>query len=115
MIVCGEERFSGDKPDTLLNPTVIIEVLSPNIQRTDRQIKAPQYRQIADVQTYLLIHSDQPYIEQYRRPTDGTEWLFSDARGIEAAVLIHTLNVSLRLAEVYQQISFDEPSSAQGE
>jgi Uma2 family endonuclease len=107
MIVCGEERFSGEKPDTLLNPTVVIEILSPGTERTDRRIKAPQYRQIADVQTYLLIHTDQPYIELYRRQGEGQDWAFTDARGIETLLPIPALNVALPLAEVYRQIVFD--------
>ena len=106
-VVCGEPRFEDAKVDTLLNPTVIIEVLSDSTEAYDRGGKFAHYRALESLSDYLLIAQDQPRIEHFRRQKDG-QWLYSAADGLEAQVAIATIGCVLHLAEVYERVSFAE-------
>ncbi len=66
-VVCGEGRFNDEHSDTLLNPGVIIEVLSPSIERYDRGIKFQNYRLLPSLQDYVMISQNQPRIERFTR------------------------------------------------
>jgi Uma2 family endonuclease len=73
-VVCGDAQFTDDQRDTLVNPTVIIEVLSPSTQKRDRGYKSQKYRLLASLQEYIIIEQQSCYVEQvaikYREP-DG--------------------------------------------
>ncbi|MBN1563081.1 MAG: Uma2 family endonuclease [Anaerolineae bacterium] len=80
-VLCGEARFADDERDVLLNPTVIIEVMSPATERYDRGRKFQHYREIRSLQEYILIAQDAPHIERFVRQ-EGGFWQFSeDAQG----------------------------------
>lgn len=104
-VVCGEAQFSDRERDTLLNPTVIIEVLSPNTERYDRGRKFQHYRELESLQEYVLIAQDSPHIEKYLRQADGF-WQFSEATGLEDEIALVSIHCKLTLAEVYEQITF---------
>lgn len=106
-VVCGEAQFKDDQRDILLNPTLIIEVLSPNTERYDRGLKFQHYRQLESLREYLLIAQDKPHIEHYVRLESGL-WQLSDARGLDATLDLTSIGGSLTLAEVYEQIAFGE-------
>jgi len=110
-IVCGEDKFRDDQFDTLTNPIIIIEVLSPNTEPNDRGIKFQKYRQIETLQTYVLIAQDQPRIEWFTRQPSG-QWLLTEAVGLEAKVDLAAANCELALAEVYAEVNFEEDSSS---
>src|SRR3989440_1590731 len=72
-VVCGEQRFLDEQEDTLLNPTLIIEVLSDSTEAYDRGKKFENYRQIPTCREYLLVSQKEPRIEQFIRQSTG-EW-----------------------------------------
>jgi Uma2 family endonuclease len=106
-VVCGAERFSDAEKDVLLNPTLIIEVLSPTTEAWDRAGKFEQYRQRESLQEYVLIAQDRPHIERYARQAAG-EWLFTERNGLEAVLSLHAIGCELALAEVYRKVAFPE-------
>lgn len=107
LVVCGEPHFEDAQVDTLLNPTVIIEVLSDSTEAYDRGGKFAHYRTLGSLTDYLLIAQNEPRIEHYCRQADGT-WRYTAADGLEAEVDIKTIGCVLRLAEVYERIDFPE-------
>lgn len=104
VVVCGERRFADERRDVLLNPTLIIEVLSPTTEACDRGGKFIGYRRLESLQEYLLIAQDRPHIEQYTRQPDG-HWLLSEAQGLEAALHLPSVHLDLALSEVYEGLS----------
>lgn len=108
-IVCGPSQFTDPiKRDTLTNPTVIIEILSPSTERYDRGLKFQNYRTIASLQDYLLIAQDTARIERYTRQ-ESNQWIFTEAIGLDSSLSIASLGATLDLADVYEQV--DLPSS----
>ncbi len=79
-VVCGTPQFEDAQVDTLLNPTLLIEVLSPSTEAYDRGSKFALYRKIASLREYLLVAQDQPNIERYVR--QGDVWILSEAVGL---------------------------------
>ncbi len=102
VVVCGEEKFEEPELDTLLNPTVIIEVLSPFTERYDRGGKFAHYRRLPSLAEYLLVSQEAVHVEHYTRQTDG-DWLFSEASGRQAVIDLPTIGCRLALAEVYDK------------
>lgn len=107
VVVCGEPRLEDEHFDTLLNPTVIIEVLSANTEVYDRGAKFAHYRALESLTDYLLVAQDKPCIEHYCRQADG-RWLYSTAEGLAAGVEIATIHCTLPLAEVYERMVFPD-------
>lgn len=105
-VVCGTPQFTGDTPDTLTNPTLIVEVLSPSTEKFDRGKKFHYYRALDSLQEYVLIAQDDYHVERYRRHADG-EWLFSDAIGTDAALELASIGCTLSLADVYEKVTFE--------
>ena len=102
-VVCGEPRLEDEHLDTLLNPTVLVEVLSPSTERYDRGLKAAHYRTIESLRAYLLVSQDATHIEQYTRTGPG-EWTLTEAAGGDDAITIDAIDTTLELAEVYDGI-----------
>jgi Uma2 family endonuclease len=105
-VVCGEPQFEDAEVDTLLNPTVIIEVLSPSTESYDRGKKFQHYRTLESLQEYLLIAQDEPHIEHYVRQPDH-QWLLSEAQGMEASLELPFIECTLALADVYEKVTFE--------
>jgi Uma2 family endonuclease len=100
-VVCGEPHFAPTTPVTLLNPRVIVEVLSESTEEYDRGAKVAHYRRRASVDEILLIDSRQPLVEVLRRNADGT-WTLSEHR----EGLVRVLDVELPLVELYDSVTF---------
>ncbi|MCP5195609.1 MAG: Uma2 family endonuclease [Gammaproteobacteria bacterium] len=107
IVACDEPRFEDDQLDTLLNPKVIIEVLSESTEKYDRGAKFAHYRTLDSLTDYLLVAQNQPSIEHFQRQADGS-WRYSAAQGLEAEIDIPTIGCLLRLAEVYERITLPE-------
>jgi len=105
IVVCGEPQLSDDKLDTLLNPTVIIEVLSPSTESYDRGMKFQGYRTLDSLQEYLLISQEKVSIEHYVRK--GDQWVLSDAVRLEDVVQLSSIDCRLALADVYKKVTFE--------
>ena len=104
-VVCGTPQFEDAYVDTLLNPTVLIEVLSPSTEAYDRGGKFSHYRKIATLQEYLLVTQDQPSIERYVR--QGDVWILTEAEGLEASMPLESIDCVLSLREVYDKVLDD--------
>ncbi len=86
-IVCDPPLWTDDRRDTLLNPTVIVEILSPSTESYDRGKKFQHYRALESLREYVLIAQDSPRIERYIRQADN-QWLLADAIGLEATIAL---------------------------
>ena len=106
-IVCGEPHINPFDKNSIINPSVIFEVLSPSTERYDRGEKWARYRRLDSLQEYLLVSQDTPQVEQYVRQDDGT-WTFTFAEGLDPASAVTVLGVSLPLTEVYDRVTFPE-------
>ena len=102
-IVWGAPELEDEHRDTLLNPSVLIEVLSPSTERYDRGGKAEHYRQIPSLQEYLIVRQDAPRIEQYHRRSER-EWTLTEAIGLDEDVQLASVPCSLVLREVYERV-----------
>ena len=104
-VVCGAQRFLDEEDDTLLNPSVIIEVLSDSTEAYDRGKKFEHYRQIVSCREYLLVNQNEPRIEQFVRQANG-EWTLKEAAGWDAQINLPSLGIVLPLAEVFAKVQF---------
>jgi Uma2 family endonuclease len=110
-VVCGEPQFHDKYQDVLINPTVIIEILSESTQGFDRDEKFRRYRtHILVLQDYVLVSQTLPLIQVYSRQPGG--WLMSEALGLESSIRVPSIDCHLPLSEVYDRVVFppvDEP------
>lgn len=104
-VVCGTPQFEDSYVDTLLNPALLIEVLSSSTEAYDRGGKFAHYRKIATLHEYLLVSQDQPSIERYMR--QGDVWILSEAVGLEASIQLASIDCVLSLREVYDKVLDD--------
>ncbi len=109
-IVCGEPLFHDRQRDVLLNPKVIIEVLSPSTERYDQTKKFFRYRkELPSLTDYVLIYQDAPFIEHHERQADG-RWMHNAADGIDDVLRISSIEIELDLREIYDRVKFEENS-----
>jgi len=107
MIVDGQPQFNGDRTDEILNPLVIVEVLSPSTEGYDRGEKFRKYRSLPGFCEYLLVSQTEPYIEQYHKLDDSSDrWQWQVYDHLDQSILVHSLNVEVPLGEVYRRINF---------
>lgn len=102
-VVCGEPQFADGEHDSLLNPLLIIEVLSPSSTHYDRGGKFELYRTIESFCEYLVVHQDRPHIEYHSRQPDGS-WLLREHLADDAVLRIDRLHLSLPLSEIYSTL-----------
>jgi Uma2 family endonuclease len=105
-VLCGDPQFEDNRHDTLLNPTVIIEVLSPSTEMYDRGKKFQHYRSLASLQEYLLIAQDSCRVEHYRRQASD-QWLLSDVSGADASISLVSIECTLLVADLYEKVVFE--------
>lgn len=104
-VVCGEPEFHDDKNDTLVNPILVVEVLSPSTEAYDRGFKAGQYRQMASLKEYALVSQFEARIEVFRRQESGA-WLLWEYAGMDAACHFASVRCDIALADIYENIVF---------
>lgn len=102
-IVCGISELEDDTQDTLLNPGVIIEVLSRTTEAYDRGRKFEYYQTLDSVTDYVLVSQVGPRVEHFARQLDG-KWLLTVATGLDGEVDIPSIQCSLRLDVVYDLV-----------
>ena len=105
-IVCGEQIFDDDHRDTLLNPTVIVEVLSDSTEKYDRGKKSNHYRQIKSLKELILIAQDRPQVERFTRQPNG-DWLFHEQTELSAEFESKSLGISVAMSELYRGVKFE--------
>ena len=106
--VCGEPQFLDETQDTLLNPNLIVEVLSPSTEAYDRGRKFEHYRSIESVTEYLLVASERVSAELYTRQPDG-RFLLTAANRMEDSLDLQSVGVHLALADLYEKVEFPAP------
>jgi Uma2 family endonuclease len=99
-VLCGEPQFSGPQQDGVLNPLLIVEVLSPSTEGYDRVKKFELYRTIESFREYLIVHQDRRHVEHYSKQEDGS-WLLREHSGMEGVVLVARLGAHISLADLY--------------
>lgn len=105
VVVCGRPEFEDRERDTLLNPTVLIEVLSPATEAYDRGAKFEAYRSLPSLSDYLLVAQDRAAVELYTRQA-ADRWLLTPYTGLEAVVRIESIGCELRLVDLYDKVEF---------
>jgi Uma2 family endonuclease len=101
--LCGEPRFLDDQRDTLLNPNVIVEVLSPSTEACDRGRKFEHYQAIESLREYLLLASDRIHADPYLRQPDD-RWLLTSADAMEDSLTLESVGARLKLADLYEKV-----------
>jgi len=108
VIICGEPEYHDKHKDIVLNPTVIIEVLSESTENFDRSGKFMRYRNFNPTLTdYILVSQDKPLIEHYTRQTDDS-WILREYFGLNKNFTIASIDCSLDSAEVFDRVEFAE-------
>jgi Uma2 family endonuclease len=110
--VCGQRLFQGGEVDTLLNPMLIVEVLSPSTESYDRGKKFGHYRQLPSLQGYVLISQDQVLVERFIR--QGDDWLLTEFRNLDDTLRLTSIDCEIPLREIYARIEFPGENSAAG-
>jgi Uma2 family endonuclease len=101
--LCGEREYADGRRDVLLNPTLIVEVLSASTEAYDRGAKFGLYREIESLQEYLLVSQHRAQVEHYSRGHDNT-WTLRDYRALTDTIVLSSLGCTLSLAEVYEKV-----------
>jgi len=106
VVVCGEPRFEDDHQDTLLNPTLIVEVLSPTTEDYDRGRKFAHYRRIDSLAEYVLVAQQEHHVERHRRQETG-EWMLRETDRPDDTLALTSIDCELALVDVYDKVEFD--------
>jgi Uma2 family endonuclease len=103
MVVCGEKQFLDEKQDTLLNPILIIEVLSPSTEDYDLGKKFMLYRSIPALQHYIVVDSRSPYVGQHSKNNEGN-WVLTEVKDLSISFTLTNLDITIPLTDLYEGI-----------
>ena len=110
--LCGEAQFEEiGGVDALVNPQLIVEVLSPSTEAYDRGDKFTHYKSIPTLSEYLLVAQHRPHVTHLYKQSDGT-WIHSEANDLEAVLSLSSLDCELPLNEIYRGVSFDAETTS---
>jgi len=112
MVICGRLQFAPGRMDTVTNPILIVEVLSPSTEAYDRGRKFEFYRSLDSLQEYVLVDQDRFLVEHFRRQEDGT-WLLTAYEQPEDILHLPVLGVDLPLAVIYERVEWQTNANAQ--
>ena len=104
LVVCDQPRFEDSTFDILLNPSVLVEVLSPSTETYDRGEKFKHYQQLTSLREYLLVSQEEVCIELYRR--QETRWKLIEFRSLEDVLSLASIDCALTLSDIYNRIEF---------
>ena len=110
-VVCDEPRFEDNALDTLINPIVVIEVLSPSTEAYDSGEKSIRYRQLESLQEYILISQDKVLVEHYLR--QGRQWILSEFSTIEDVLSLASIAAELSLNQIYRFVELETDETLQ--
>jgi Uma2 family endonuclease len=105
-VVCGELQFHDERRDILLNPLLVIEVLSKSTEAFDRGAKFQAYQTLDSLKEYVLVAQDKPVIEQFVRQADR-KWTYTSVVGLESSLSLPSIECTLSLSAVYDKVDFD--------
>ena len=106
--VCGAPQFLDAEFDTLLNPTLIVEVLSPSTESYDRGAKFEEYKAIESLREYVIVAQDEMLVERFVKR--GDEWIHQEYRDMDATLVLESIRCAIPLREVYARVA--PPDSA---
>ena len=107
VVTCGKAQFDDTHLDTLLNPVLIVEILSDSTEAYDRGRKFEHYRKLGSLVEYVLIAQNRPHIESYRRQADQ-QWLLRECSELDGTLRLLSIDCDLALAEVYDKVELLE-------
>ncbi len=108
VVICGEPKYHDEVKDIVLNPQVIIEILSESTESFDRGDKFVRYRMWNPTLTdYLLVSQNMPHVEHYIKQENG-DWLLKEYHGLNKSFTIESINVTVTIADVYDRIEFED-------
>lgn len=107
VVTCGKAQFDDTHLDTLLNPILIVEVLSDSTEAHDRGRKFEHYRKLGSLVEYVLIAQNRPHIESYRRQADQ-QWLLTECSDFDGTLRLLSIDCDLALAEIYDKVELLE-------
>jgi Uma2 family endonuclease len=110
VIACDDPKFEDDQLDTLLNPRVIFEILSPSTEAYDRGEKSEHSRRLDSLQEYLLVAQDRIHIEHFRRDLEGG-WRFQETEELTSVIRLESVQCELQVSDMYARVQFDEPAA----
>ena len=113
LVACPPMEWEDDEFDTLLNPTVIVEVLSPSTKRYDRGDKWAHYQRLNSLRDYILVSQDECRVEHYTRLPDN-RWELAAYEDLADAFPIESIGCTLALRDVYDRITFAPPADSDG-
>lgn len=105
VVGCGTLKFEDASLDILLNPVVLMEVLSPTTESNDRGWKFAHYRQMATLTDYVMLSQYQPLVEHYTRNSDN-QWVLTELRGLSSVLRLPSIGCELPLAVIYERVEF---------
>lgn len=108
-VVCGEAQFADERRTMLLNPVLVVEVMSPSTAAYDRGMKGEFYRSLSSLRGYLLLDQNRVYAQFFSRQESG--WLMQEFSDLEVSIPLTMIDATLPLREVYRGIRFDTTSS----
>jgi len=103
MVICGKREFTDEQRDTVLNPDVIIEVLSDSTESYDRGLKFENYRKLSSLKEYVMISQNKPKIERYYKDVNGN-WVLYESDEANPAITIDSIDCRLTHSEVYDKV-----------
>jgi Uma2 family endonuclease len=103
IVVYGEAKFSDEQKDTLINPNVIIEVLSESTKDYDRGGKFEQYRTLESFKEYVLVAQDKPHVEHFMRQPDN-RWILTETNKLGDSIELSHIGCTLALTEIYGKV-----------
>lgn len=107
VVICGEVEYHDEQKDVILNPKVVIEVLSDSTEEFDRSTKFMRYRNFNPTLTdYILVSQTEPHVEHYIRLENG-EWLLREYDGLDKSFQIDSINCTISLNDLYERVSFE--------
>lgn len=104
--LCEPPRFHDDRQDVLLNPLLIVEVLSTSTEAYDRGGKFAIYRRLPSLEEYVLVSQDQLLVEVFTRQPDG-RWILSETEGLDAEVVFASLGCGVAMREIYDKVNLE--------
>ncbi|WP_449418626.1 Uma2 family endonuclease [Phormidium nigroviride] len=107
MVVVGEPEYFNNRTDTIMNPKVIVEVLSKSTQGYDKSDKFDYYRSIPTFEEYILVEQTKIYIEQFYK-TGKKRWSFGEYDAEDEAIALNSVPFEISLADVYNKVKFEE-------
>lgn len=109
VVVCGEPHFEDEHVDTLLNPTVLIEVLLPSTEAYDRGEKFAHYRRLTSLTDYLLVSQDKARVEHFvRQGIKSSQWVLTEISGLDSVLQLPSVGCKVALRDVYNKVDLPD-------